>query len=174
LNENPAQEAGPATETAPVQEPAPAEAAEAPSEAPTEAPDGAPASAPPAGEPATSAEVDIGNVVEGTVQRITPYGAFVQLAGGKVGLIHISEIDRNYVKDVHEFLRESDVVKAKVLTIKEDGKIDLSIKAMQDPQPRLQRRRGSDPEFEQKLKRFMRQSEERQVDYKRSVEHKRK
>ncbi|HEY2802450.1 MAG TPA: S1 RNA-binding domain-containing protein [Actinomycetota bacterium] len=116
----------------------------------------------------------MGNVVEGTVQRITPYGAFVQLAGGKVGLIHISEIDRNYVKDVHEFLRESDVVKAKVLTIKEDGKIDLSIKAMQDPQPRLQRKRGSDPEFEQKLKRFMRQSEERQVDYKRSVEHKRK
>jgi S1 RNA binding domain protein len=124
--------------------------------------------------PPASTEVDIGNVVEGTVQRITPYGAFVQLAGGKVGLIHISEIDRNYVKDVHEFLRESDVVKAKVLTIKEDGKIDLSIKAMQDPQPRLQRRRGSDPEFEQKLKRFMRQSEERQVDYKRSVEHKRK
>jgi S1 RNA binding domain protein len=129
----------------------------------------------PAGDgPPASMEVDIGNVVEGTVQRITPYGAFVQLAGGKVGLIHISEIDRNYVKDVHEFLRESDVVKAKVLTIKEDGKIDLSIKAMQDPQPRLQRRRGSDPEFEQKLKRFMRQSEERQVDYKRSVEHKRK
>jgi S1 RNA binding domain protein len=171
LNENPAQEAAPATETAPVQEPAPAEAA---SEAPPETPDGGATAAAPAAEPATSTEIDIGNIVEGTVQRITPYGAFVQLAGGKVGLIHISEIDRNYVKDVHEFLRESDVVKAKVLTIKEDGKIDLSIKAMQDPQPRLQRKRGSDPEFEQKLKRFMRQSEERQVDYKRSVEHKRK
>jgi S1 RNA binding domain protein len=164
LNENPGQEAASATQDAPTQAPEPAEAAE-PS---TEAPAGA------VPEPATSTEVDIGNVVEGTVQRITPYGAFVQLAGGKVGLIHISEIDRNYVKDVHEFLHESDVVKAKVLTIKEDGKIDLSIKAMQDPQPRLQRKRGSDPEFEQKLKRFMRQSEERQVDYKRSVEHKRK
>jgi S1 RNA binding domain protein len=166
----------------------PAPAAESPSDAPAGDPvEGVPApaaegaaptaeaAAPVAGDgPPVSAEVDIGNVVEGTVQRITPYGAFVQLAGGKVGLIHISEIDRNYVKDVHEFLRESDVVKAKVLTIKEDGKIDLSIKAMQDPQPRLQRRRGSDPEFEQKLKRFMRQSEERQVDYKRSVEHKRK
>ena len=120
------------------------------------------------------AEIEIGSTVDGTVERITPYGAFLKLEDGRLGLVHISEIDRNYVKDVHEFLRESDVVKAKVLTIKEDGKIDLSIKAMQDPQPRLQRKRGSDPEFEQKLKRFMRQSEERQVDYKRSVEHKRK
>jgi S1 RNA binding domain protein len=189
LNENPGQEAAAATQDAPAPEPAPADVAEpstqAPADvaepsaqAPAEGAEAAEASpeAPPDGasELPTSSEVDIGNIVEGTVQRITPYGAFVQLAGGKVGLIHISEIDRNYVKDVHEFLRESDVVKAKVLTIKEDGKIDLSIKAMQDPQPRLQRKRGSDPEFEQKLKRFMRQSEERQVDYKRSVEHKRK
>ncbi|MFL5767178.1 MAG: S1 RNA-binding domain-containing protein [Actinomycetota bacterium] len=186
MNENPAQETAPVAQEAPPPEPTQADAAETSTEAPAAVAEGSPEPAAegtepsaetPAGgaaEPATSAEVDIGNVVEGTVQRITPYGAFVQLAGGKVGLIHISEIDRNYVKDVHEFLRESDVVKAKVLTIKEDGKIDLSIKAMQDPQPRLQRKRGSDPEFEQKLKRFMRQSEERQVDYKRSVEHKRK
>ena len=67
------------------------------------------------------------------MQRITPYGAFLQFEGGRVGLVHISEIDRNYVKDVHDHLREGDVVKAKVLAIKEDGKIDLSIKALQDP-----------------------------------------
>lgn len=108
------------------------------------------------------------------MQRITPYGAFLQLEDGRIGLVHISEIDRNYVKDVREHLRENDVIQAKVLSIKEDGKIDLSIKALQDPQPRLTRRRGKDPGFEQMLKRFMRQSEERQVDYKRSVEHKRK
>ena len=119
-------------------------------------------------------ELEVGAVVEGTVQRIVPYGAFIQLEGGKLGLVHISEIDRNYVKDVREHLREGDLVKAKVTAIKEDGKIDLSIKALQDPQPRLTRRRGTDPGFEQMLKRFMRQSEERQVDYKRSVEHKRK
>jgi S1 RNA binding domain protein len=74
---------------------------------------------------------------------------------------------------VHDHLRENDVVQAKVVAIKEDGKIDLSIKALQDPQPRLARR-GSDPGFEQKLRRFMRQSEERQVDFRRSVDHKRK
>ncbi len=89
-------------------------------------------------------------------------------------MVHISEIDRNYVKDVHDHLRENDVVQAKVLAIKEDGKIDLSIKALQDPVPQIPRRRGADPQFESMLKKFMRQSEERQVDFKRSVEHKRK
>jgi S1 RNA binding domain protein len=119
------------------------------------------------------AELEIGAVVEGTVQRITPYGAFVQLEDGKVGLIHVSQIDRNYVRDVREHLRENDRVQAKVTAIKEDGKIDLSIKALQDP-PERPLRRGRDPEFEQKLRRFMRQSEERQVDFRRSIEHKRR
>ena len=111
--------------------------------------------------------------MEGTVTRITPYGAFLQMEDGKVGLVHISEIDRNYVRTVEDHLRQGDKVKAKVVAIKEDGKIDLSIKALQDPTPRLERR-GKDPGFEQMLKRFMRQSEERLVDYKRAIEHKRK
>ena len=83
------------------------------------------------------AEIEVGAVIDGTVERITPYGAFLKLEDGKLGLVHISEIDRNYVKDVHDHLREGDVVQAKVRAIKEDGKIDLSIKALQDP-----RRRG--------------------------------
>ncbi|MBI4260169.1 MAG: S1 RNA-binding domain-containing protein, partial [Actinobacteria bacterium] len=102
---------------------------------------------------ASISDLEVGAVVEGTVQRITPYGAFLQLPDGRIGLVHISEIDRYYVKDVREHLRENDVVQAKVVSIKADGKIDLSIKALQDPQPRLDRRRGRDPEFEQKLKR---------------------
>jgi S1 RNA binding domain protein len=131
----------------------------------------------PAAEPSKEqeiAEFEVGSVIDVTVQRITPYGAFVKLEDGRVGLIHISEIDRNYVKNVGDHLRENDVVQAKVTAIKEDGKIDLSIKALQDPQPRLDRRRGQDPEFEQKLRRFLRQSDERQVDFRRSMDHKRK
>jgi S1 RNA binding domain protein len=120
------------------------------------------------------ADLEVGAVVEGLVQRITPYGAFLQLDDGKVGLVHISEIDRNYVRNVEDHLHLNDKVQAKIVAIKEDGKIDLSIKALQDPAPRIDRRAGRDPEFEQKLKRFMRQSEERQVDFKRSVEHKRR
>jgi S1 RNA binding domain protein len=119
------------------------------------------------------ADIEVGAVVEGTVQRITPYGAFLQLEDGRLGLVHISEIDRNYVRDVREHLRENDKVQAKVVAIKEDGKIDLSIKALQDPPPRSLKRQR-DPEFEQKLKRFMRQSEERLVDYRRSIDHKRR
>ena len=115
----------------------------------------------------------MGAVVDGTVERITPYGAFLKLEDGRLGLVHISEIDRNYVKDVHDHLREGDVVQAKVQAIKEDGKIDLSIKALQDPAP-VRQRRGSDPQFEQMLKKFMKSSEENLVDYKRAVEHKRK
>jgi S1 RNA binding domain protein len=119
------------------------------------------------------AELEIGAVVDGTVQRITPYGAFVQIDDGPVGLIHVSQIDRNYVKDVKDHLRENDRVQAKVVSIKDDGKIDLSIKALQEPEHRPLRK-GTNPEFEQKLRRFMRQSEERQVDYRRAIDHKRR
>jgi len=124
-------------------------------------------------EGVTIAELEVGAIVDGNVHRITPYGAFLQLDDGKIGLVHISEIDRNYVRSVEEHLHLGDRVQAKVVAIKEDGKIDLSIKALQDPAPRMERR-GRDPGFEQMLKRFMRQSEERQVDYKRAVENKRK
>ena len=119
------------------------------------------------------ADLEIGAVVEGTVQRITPYGAFIQIDDGPIGLVHVSQIDRNYVKDVKDHLRENDRIKAKVVSIKDDGKIDLSIKALQDP-PDRPMRRGKDPEFEQKLRKFMRSSEERQVDFRRSIEHKRR
>ncbi len=119
------------------------------------------------------AEIEVGAVIDGTVARITPYGAFLQLEDGRLGLVHISEVDRNYVKDVHDHLREGDVVQAKVVAIKDDGKIDLSIKAMQDP-PDRPMRRSKDPEFESKLRKFMRSSEERQVDFRRSLDHKRR
>jgi S1 RNA binding domain protein len=117
--------------------------------------------------------IEVGATVTATVMRIENYGAFLQLEDGRMGLVHISEIDRNYVKDVREHLREGDSVEAKVVAIKDDGKIDLSIKALQDPAPPRPSRRGSD-EFEQMLKKFMRQSEERQVDFRRATEHKRK
>jgi S1 RNA binding domain protein len=112
---------------------------------------------------------EVGAVVSGTVARLAPYGAFIKLETGETGLVHISEIDRNYVRSVEEHLRIDDQVTVKVVGIKDDGKIDLSIKqAAPDWQPERPRlRKGKDPEFEQKLKRFMRSSEERLVDVKR-------
>jgi predicted RNA-binding protein with RPS1 domain len=120
-----------------------------------------------------SMSAEIGAIVPGTVVRIAPYGAFIKLESGETGLVHISEIDRNYVRSVEEHLRIDDAVTVKVVGVKEDGKIDLSIKqAASDWQPEVSRprRAAKDPEFEQKLKRFMRSSEERLVDVKRQRE----
>jgi S1 RNA binding domain protein len=120
-----------------------------------------------------SMSAEIGAIVPGTVVRIAPYGAFIKLESGETGLVHISEIDRNYVRSVEEHLRIDDAVTVKVVGVKEDGKIDLSIKqAASDWQPEVSRprRAAKDPEFEQKLKRFMRNSEERLVDVKRQRE----
>ncbi len=73
-------------------------------------------------------EIKKGDIVEGTVKRIAPFGAFVRLADGRKGLVHISQIDDSYVTQIHQHLKVGDCVKAKVVAIGDDGKIDLSIK----------------------------------------------
>ena len=77
--------------------------------------------------------IEVGLVVEGTVTGITNFGAFIELPGGKVGLVHISEVADVYVRDVKDFLKERDKVKVKVLSIDGNGKIGLSIKQLQPP-----------------------------------------
>lgn len=73
-------------------------------------------------------EIKRGDIVEATVKRIAPFGAFVKLPDGRKGLVHISQIDDSYVTKIQEHLKVGDSVKAKVVAISEDGKIDLSIK----------------------------------------------
>lgn len=68
-----------------------------------------------------------GTIVDGVVVNITKFGAFIEVEG-KTGLVHISEVADNYVKDIREHLKEQDKVKVKVLTVDDDGKISLSIK----------------------------------------------
>lgn len=118
---------------------------------------------------------EVGTVVPGTVTRIADFGAFVQLEGGETGLVHISEVDLNYVRDIRDHVREGDTITVRVIAVKEDGKIDLSIKQA-DPaweERQQQRKGGKDPEFEAKLKRFMRQSQERLADARRQRDSKR-
>ena len=79
--------------------------------------------------------IEIGAVVEGEVTGITNFGAFLQLPEGKVGLIHISEVSNVYVKDIHDFLKEHQKVRAKVLSIDDRGKM-LS-KFLKDSDDRL-------------------------------------
>lgn len=118
---------------------------------------------------------EVGGIVEGTVSRLADFGAFVDLDEGETGMVHISEVDKNYVRNIKEHLKEGDKVNVKVLAIKEDGKIDLSIKQA-DPSFEEQASRGrsaKDPEFEAKLKRFMRESQERLADVRRQRDSKR-
>jgi S1 RNA binding domain protein len=114
--------------------------------------------------------VEVGAVVEGVVEKVMEYGAFVKLDAGESGMVHISQVDVNYVRNIHDFIHEGDRVTVKVVGQKEDGKIDLSIKQAQPGFEERPRKQGRDPEFEQKLKRFMSQSQERLVDLKRHKE----
>ena len=72
--------------------------------------------------------LEVGKVVEGVVTGITSFGAFIQLEKGKTGLVHISEVSNDYVKDINNYLKNQDKVKVKILSIDKDGKISLSIK----------------------------------------------
>ncbi len=116
--------------------------------------------------------VEAGNIVEGTVVKITHYGAFVELPDGKSGLVHISEIADAYVKDVKDYLKEQERVRVKILGVNEKGKLDLSVKQALSPEERASRVR-SRTSFEDKLKAFMKESEERLLDLKRNTEAKR-
>ncbi|MDE7048140.1 MAG: S1 RNA-binding domain-containing protein, partial [Lachnospiraceae bacterium] len=74
-----------------------------------------------------------GTILEGTVESLQTYGAFVDLTDGLSGLVHISQISQKRIKKPSEVLKVGDKVKVKVLNTR-DGKISLSIKAAQDGQ----------------------------------------
>jgi S1 RNA binding domain protein len=127
----------------------------------------------------------VGSLVEGTVSGITHFGAFVAIDGGTTGLIHISEIAYEYVRDVRDHLKLNDRVKVKVLQVNpSNGKFDLSLKQTQEAPPEVAGRwrrgrkekvlpEGADPLFEEKLSKFLKSSEERLLDLKRNIEAKR-
>ncbi|MUP60011.1 RNA-binding protein S1, partial [Veillonellaceae bacterium M2-4] len=70
--------------------------------------------------------IKVGDKVTGKVTGIVKFGAFVDLGEGENGLVHISEISDNYVKDIHDFIAEGDEVTAIVTKVQEDGKVALS------------------------------------------------
>lgn len=76
--------------------------------------------------------IEVGDKVSGKVSGITNFGAFVDLDDNKTGLVHISQISDSYVKDVHDVLSIGDTVTVKVMKIGDDGKIALSMKAVED------------------------------------------
>ena len=118
--------------------------------------------------------IEVNDIVECSVVGITKFGAFIELEDGKKGLIHISEISNQFVKDVNDFLKVNDKVKAKVIHISDDGKIDLSIKRLNEDEEYLEKLEKSKAMFEQKLNKFLKQSQDKLTDLKKHQENKRK
>jgi polyribonucleotide nucleotidyltransferase len=79
---------------------------------------------------AITAEVEIGQIYEGTVLKLLDFGAIVSLLPGKDGLLHISQIAHERVNAVGDFLKEGQVVKVKVVECDEKGRVRLSMKAL--------------------------------------------
>lgn len=130
--------------------------------------------------------LEVGQIIEGKVTGITAFGAFVQLPEGKTGLIHISEVAQEYVKDISSHLKENQTVRVKVLTIDPNGKISLSIKKASAQKPAApicktptevewnnSKASAAGLSFEDRLAKFMKDSDEKLHDLKKSVDSKR-
>lgn len=119
--------------------------------------------------------IDVGSIVEGVVTGITNFGAFIELPDRVTGLVHISEVADAYVKDVRDYLKEQDHVKVKVIHIDEKGKIGLSIKQANPTVRNVGRERRLPPtvSFEDKLAKFIKDSDERQTEFRRATDSKR-
>jgi len=131
--------------------------------------------------------IEIGSIVEGVVTGITNFGAFVELPDGKTGLVHISEVADAYVRDVKDYLKDKDRVKVKVIAI-DKGKIGLSIKQANPAPPRNPQpvrshshapgrgdgfERKEPPGFEDKLAKYLKESDEKWSEVRRSTDAKR-
>ena len=125
-----------------------------------------------------------GEVIEGKVAKLVKFGAIVELPEGRSGLVHISEIADSYVRDVADYFEEGCPVKVKLLGTDDRGRLQLSAKQAEtrtpirevEPEPRASTgpQRPLPASFEERLSSFMKHSEQRQVDFKRSRDAKRK
>ena len=79
-----------------------------------------------------TSDAEVGAIYDGTVKKIMDFGAFVEILPGKDGLVHISQICEERVDKVTDKLAEGDVVKVKVLEIDRQGRIRLSMKAIEE------------------------------------------
>ncbi len=125
-------------------------------------------------------------IVEGVITGITSFGAFVKINNEVTGLVHISEVSSDFVKDIKDIYKIGDVVKVKVMKIEDNGKLVLSIKRAEDNAAAPTRTapfvpfKKKAPEavkpenFEDKLAKFLKDSEEIQLDAKRSLDLSRK
>ncbi|MBQ7549403.1 MAG: S1 RNA-binding domain-containing protein [Clostridia bacterium] len=134
-------------------------------------------------------QLEVGQILEGKVTGFTSFGAFVDLDGGKKGMVHISEVASEFVKDIKDHLTVGQTVKVKILAINDDGKISLSIKKAESAAPRQSRPKNSSQKapanvwqgsssgdtqpqtFESMMAKFKQVSDEKMSDLKRDSRH---
>ncbi len=133
--------------------------------------------------------IEVGSIVDGKVTSVMPFGAFVSLPDNKSGLVHISEITKEYIKDINDYIKTGDSVRVKVLGIDKSGKISLSVRRARAEERGAQNSAKSGPirpadidwsahsdadlSFEDKLSRFKKDADEKMLALKRSNESKR-
>ncbi len=92
-----------------------------------------------------TAEAEIGKIYAGTVRSIKDFGAFVEILPGTDGLLHISEVSEQHVKDIREYVNEGDELFVKVINIDERDRIRLSLKAItEDEKAKMEQQADSD------------------------------
>jgi polyribonucleotide nucleotidyltransferase len=81
---------------------------------------------------AITEDIEVGRIYIGKVKRIMPFGAFCEIAPGKEGLVHVSELSSSFVKNVEDVLKLGEETRVKVIGIDELGRINLSKKQAED------------------------------------------
>lgn len=142
--------------------------------------------------------LEIGSFVEGRIVDIVKFGVFVKIKGEKTGLVHISQISDEFVRNISDYVTVGSDIVAKVISIDDKGRVQLSMKdvppekaaqfkkSVEEKNPSsssqpisetpFYRNKNAPPKeenFESKMKKFLRQSEDRLIDLKRSTESKR-
>mgnify|MGYP000282741589 FL=1 len=116
-----------------------------------------------------SVNVKVGDILNGKVNNIKKFGAFVELPNKQVGLLHISEVSDDYVKDIRDYLKKGQHIRVKVIEVKEDDQIRLSLRQItqQDEEGK------KNESFEKKLQDFLYESRLTHMELTRNIEAKR-
>jgi len=119
--------------------------------------------------------VEQGNIIEVEVTNIADFGVFVRCGNGEEGLIHISEVANEFVTNINKYVKLGEKVKVKVLGRNKKGKLEFSIKKVVDTKPKKAlfiRSSSENKEFEDVLNKFLKKSDEKQVDIRRNMKKK--
>jgi S1 RNA binding domain protein len=121
-----------------------------------------------------ASSVRVGDLADCTVEQIMPYGAFLRLSTGQKGMVHISELSFSFVKKVEDVLTLQQNIKARVIKIDEKGRIDLSLKKVEErPVVQVPMTKEDKDSFEKKMASFLKLSESKIADLNSKMTHSR-